>query len=85
MGWSWFCLVGRLDEPDKQQLSGSARMWVHSCHAWDGRLLGAPLFKVAHMSRFRFNLEDHSIIAGRGLHECADEMEVWLIAEELAD
>ena len=37
------------------------------------------------MPRFRFNLEDHTIIADRGLHECADEAEARLIAEELAD
>ena len=37
------------------------------------------------MPRFRFNLEDDTIIADRGLHECADELEARLIAEELAD
>ena len=37
------------------------------------------------MPLFRFNLEDHAFIADRGFHDCIDEAEARLIAEELAD
>jgi hypothetical protein len=37
------------------------------------------------MPNFRFNLEDHHFIADRGLHECADEHDAQMMANEIAD
>jgi hypothetical protein len=37
------------------------------------------------MPSYRFNLEDHQVIADRGLHECADENDAQMMANEIAD
>jgi hypothetical protein len=37
------------------------------------------------MPSFRFNLEDHKVIADRGLHDCADESDAQMMANEIAD
>jgi hypothetical protein len=37
------------------------------------------------MPSFRFNLEDHHFIADRGLHDCADESDAQMMANEIAD
>jgi hypothetical protein len=37
------------------------------------------------MPKYRFNLEDHVVIADRGLHECADENDAQMMANEIAD
>ena len=37
------------------------------------------------MPKFRFNLEDHLFIADRGLHDCADENDAQMMANEIAD
>ena len=37
------------------------------------------------MPSFRFNLEDHEFVADRGLHECADEQDAQMMANEIAD
>jgi hypothetical protein len=37
------------------------------------------------MPLYRFNLEDHRFIADRGLHECADETDAQMMANEMAD
>ena len=37
------------------------------------------------MVNYRFNLEDHEVIADRGLHDCADEHDAQMVANEIAD
>jgi hypothetical protein len=37
------------------------------------------------MPLYRFNLEDHRFIAGRGLHDCIDEEHAKEIADEIAE
>jgi hypothetical protein len=37
------------------------------------------------MPKFRFNLEDHHFIADRGMHECADEYDALIMANEIAE
>jgi hypothetical protein len=37
------------------------------------------------MPKFRFNLEDHHFIADRGMHECANENDAEMMANEIAD
>jgi hypothetical protein len=37
------------------------------------------------MPKFRFNLEDHVFIADRGTHDCADEADAQMMANEIAD
>lgn len=37
------------------------------------------------MPLYRFNLEDHFFIADRGTHDCADEIDAQMIANEIAD
>jgi hypothetical protein len=37
------------------------------------------------MPRYRFNLEDHRVIADRGSHDCHDEAQAREIADEIAE
>ena len=37
------------------------------------------------MPLYRFNLEDHRFIADRGSHDCADEADAIVMANEIAD
>ena len=37
------------------------------------------------MPRFRFNLEDHRVIADRGLHDCEDIAQAQELADEIAE
>ncbi len=37
------------------------------------------------MPKYRFNLEDHIVIADRGSHECADIIHAKDVADEIAE
>ncbi|RTL50771.1 MAG: hypothetical protein EKK40_11700 [Bradyrhizobiaceae bacterium] len=37
------------------------------------------------MPKYRFNLEDHIVIADRGAHECEDVMHAREVADEIAE